>query len=83
VPSKRTKHLHRLYDYRLQLKRREAGIVQSVQRLATGWTAEGSEFESRQGKDFSPLLVVQTGYGAHPAGTKSLEDHDKRLFLFN
>jgi hypothetical protein len=24
-----------------------AGIVQSVQRLAMGWTAEGSEFEFR------------------------------------
>jgi hypothetical protein len=25
----------------------EAGIAQSVQRLAVGWTTEGSEFESR------------------------------------
>jgi hypothetical protein len=24
-----------------------AGVAQSVQRLATGWTTEGSEFESR------------------------------------
>jgi hypothetical protein len=39
--------------------------VQSVQRLATGWTAEGSDFESRQGRDFSLLHVVQTGSGMH------------------
>jgi hypothetical protein len=45
-----------------------AGIAQSVQGLATGWTAEGSEFQSRQGEDFFFLLnVVQTGSGAHPA----------------
>jgi hypothetical protein len=25
------------------------------------------EYESRQGQDFSPLYVVQTGSGAHPA----------------
>jgi hypothetical protein len=31
---------------------RWAGIAQSVQRLATGWAAEGSEFESRKGQDF-------------------------------
>jgi hypothetical protein len=29
--------------------------------------AEGLEFESLQGKDFSPLHVVQTGSGTHPA----------------
>jgi hypothetical protein len=45
-----------------------AGVAQSVQRLATGWTAEGSEFESRWGQDFSPLHV-QTGSGAHPMGS--------------
>jgi hypothetical protein len=43
------------------------GIAQSVKRQATGWTAEGSEFESRQGQEFSLLYVVQTGSGAHPA----------------
>jgi hypothetical protein len=31
------------------------------------WTAEGSEFESRYGQDFSPLHLFQTGSGAHPA----------------
>jgi hypothetical protein len=44
---------------------RRAGIVQSVQRLATGWTTMGSQFESRWGKEFSLLHVVQTCYGAH------------------
>jgi hypothetical protein len=44
-----------------------AGITQSVYRLATGWTAERSEFESRQGARISPLHVVHTGSGAHPA----------------
>jgi hypothetical protein len=43
-----------------------AGVAQSVQRLATGWTTEGSEFESRYRQDFSPLQSVQT-VGAHPA----------------
>jgi hypothetical protein len=28
-------------------------------RLATGWMAEGSEFESRYGQDISPFHVVQ------------------------
>jgi hypothetical protein len=50
-----------------------AGIAQSVQRLTTGWTTEGSEFESRYGKEFSLLHVVQTGSEAHlasfPTGT--------------
>jgi hypothetical protein len=50
-----------------------ATIAQSVLRLATGWTVEGSEFESRWGKEFSLLHVVQTGSGVHstsyPMGT--------------
>jgi hypothetical protein len=41
----------------------KAGTAQSVQRLVTGWTAEGSEFESRWGNIFLP----QTGFGAHPS----------------
>jgi hypothetical protein len=32
-----------------------------------GWTAAGSEFESRHGQDFPPPHVVQTGCLAHPA----------------
>jgi hypothetical protein len=35
-------------------------------RLTKGWTAKGSDFESRQEQDFSCLSVVQTGSGAHP-----------------
>jgi hypothetical protein len=46
---------------------RAAGIAQSVYRLAKGWTTEGLEFESRYGKEFSFLHVVQTGSGANPA----------------
>jgi hypothetical protein len=42
--------------------------------MTTGWTTEGSELESRQGKKCSPLRSVQTGSGLHPAtcpmGTK-------------
>jgi hypothetical protein len=43
-----------------------AGIAQSVQRLATRWTTEVSEFESRYGEEFPLLHVVQTGSGVHP-----------------
>jgi hypothetical protein len=43
-----------------------AGIAQSVQRLATGWPTEGSEFESRWCQEFSLRYVVQTGSGVHP-----------------
>jgi hypothetical protein len=42
-------------------------------RLAKGWTAKGSDFESRQEQNFSCFRVVQTGSGAHlasyPIGT--------------
>jgi hypothetical protein len=34
--------------------------------MATGWTTDGSEFESRYGQDIYLLNVVQTNYGAHP-----------------
>jgi hypothetical protein len=44
-----------------------AGIAQSVQRLSTGWTNKGSQFESRWGQEFSLLHVVETGSGTHPA----------------
>jgi hypothetical protein len=42
-----------------------AGIAQSVSRLATGWMAKQSEFESRQGQEFFLLHVVQTGSRFH------------------
>jgi hypothetical protein len=38
-----------------------------MKRLATGWTAEGSEFESRKGQGCFPLHSVQTGSGAYTA----------------
>jgi hypothetical protein len=34
--------------------------------LATGWTKEGSEFESQKVKKFSLLHVIQTVFGIHP-----------------
>jgi hypothetical protein len=56
--------------------------VQSEWRLATGWTAEGSEFEFRYRLDFSSLHVVQTGSVAHPTsypmGNKVLSPGVKR-----
>jgi hypothetical protein len=42
-----------------------AGIAQSVQRLDTGWTTEGSEFEP--GRLKISLHDVHTGSGAHAA----------------
>jgi hypothetical protein len=53
------------------------GIEQWLYWLATGWTTEGSEFESRNGKDFSPLHVVQTGSGAN------LAFHRKDIWLLS
>jgi hypothetical protein len=38
----------------------------SVVGIATGWATEGSEFECRQGQEFSLLQVVQTGSEVHP-----------------
>jgi hypothetical protein len=43
-----------------------ARIAHSVYQLATGWTTEGSEFESPWCQEFSLLSVVQTGSGVHP-----------------
>jgi hypothetical protein len=37
----------------------------SIYRLATGWTTEKSEFESRWGQEFSLLQIVQTGSEVH------------------
>jgi hypothetical protein len=36
----------------------------------TGWTNEGSEFESRYGQEFSLPHVVQTGSKAYSISTK-------------
>jgi hypothetical protein len=35
--------------------------------MATGWTTEGSGFQSRQNQQFSLLHVVQTDSGVHQA----------------
>jgi hypothetical protein len=52
------------------------GIVQSVQRLLMGWTAEVSASDSWQGQDVSLLRVVQTVSAAHhacyPMGTEGI-----------
>jgi hypothetical protein len=45
---------------------RRTGIAQSLYRVATDWTTEGSVFESWWGQEFSLLHVVQTGSGANP-----------------
>jgi hypothetical protein len=40
--------------------------MDTVDRIATiGCTAERSDFDSQQEQDFSPIHVVQTGYGTH------------------
>jgi hypothetical protein len=57
----------------ITISKQRAGIAQSVQRLATGWTTEGSEFESWYGQQFSLLHVIQTGsrfrQTSYPMGT--------------
>jgi hypothetical protein len=40
----------------------------AVERLATGWTTEGSELRSRQGQAFLALNIMQTGSGEHTRG---------------
>jgi hypothetical protein len=46
--------------------RRNMGSRHSAVCIATGWTAEGSEFESRWDQEFSLLHVVDTYSGIHP-----------------
>jgi hypothetical protein len=41
-------------------------VARSVHRLVTGWTTEGSEFESGWGQAFPLLHIVQTGSGVNP-----------------
>jgi hypothetical protein len=45
----------------------EPGEPHIVQRLAAGWTTEGSEFESQYSQVFSLVHIVQTGSRVHPA----------------
>jgi hypothetical protein len=42
-------------------------VVQSVYRLTTGWTTDGSGFLSQKGEESSLLLAVQTGAWVHLA----------------
>jgi hypothetical protein len=42
-------------------------LLWNIVGIATGWTTERSEFESRYGEEFYLLRVIQTGSGAHPA----------------
>jgi hypothetical protein len=44
-----------------------ASVAQSVYRLATGWTTEGSELESRNCQECSLLHTVHTSSGANSA----------------
>jgi hypothetical protein len=49
-----------LFSFPLQMFLNRGYIAQS------GWTTEGSEFESVHRQEFSFLHVVQTGSGTHP-----------------
>jgi hypothetical protein len=45
-----------------------SGVIRAlITYSAMGWTTEGSEFESRCGKELSPFHVVQTGTVTHAA----------------
>jgi hypothetical protein len=44
-----------------------AGVAQTVERLVTSWTTEGSEFDTRYGAKSSLLHVVQTCSGVQSA----------------
>jgi hypothetical protein len=69
----RKQHLHRPQIYQISQRKHRPWVVKLLYyrvvglRLATGWTVDGSELESQREQDFSPLHVVQTGSGAHPA----------------
>jgi hypothetical protein len=60
-PSKGQKSQWTRQHYQKRSTRRNSALG-----IATGWTAEGSEFESRYGQEFSLLHIVQTGSGVHP-----------------
>jgi hypothetical protein len=48
----------------VRLGNRESAVT--IATIATGWKTEGSEFESRESKEFLLLHVVETGFGVHP-----------------
>jgi hypothetical protein len=54
-------------NYNVYYGRSSAAVTQSVERLATGWTTEGSEFESLYSLELSRPLIVQVGSGSHLA----------------
>jgi hypothetical protein len=54
--------LYYLPPYKYYYLIMRTAIVQSVERLDTGRTAEGSEFESQYGQEFSLLHVLPNGY---------------------
>jgi hypothetical protein len=51
----------------LRVWRTQAARIEHDEQFLSALTVEGSEFESRKGKDFSPVHVVQTDSGTHPA----------------
>jgi hypothetical protein len=66
IANTRNKHRSTEYDH---IKVFILGYVlfyEPVQRLATGWMTERSEFDSRWGQEFSFLHVIQTGSRVHP-----------------
>ena len=64
IEGKKTLHVKEVSELRIYFFiMLAAGIAQSVERLATGWTVRGSNLGG--GARFS--APVQTGPGAHPA----------------
>jgi hypothetical protein len=42
-----------------------SNVYQEVGIATKGWTTKGSEFEFREGQEFSLIQIVQTGSGVH------------------
>jgi hypothetical protein len=58
---------HLLSSRALNFKKFVSNVYEPEERSRYSWTTEESEFESRQGQEFSFLYVIQTGSGAYPA----------------
>jgi hypothetical protein len=56
ISTYQTVQHHKPQDHKMNFRRCEKN----------SWTTEGSDFETRQGQEFSLLYVVQTGSGVHP-----------------
>jgi hypothetical protein len=56
---------HNLNQINWFIGTRTIAMVLSALQLPTGWTTDGSDFESLQGKGFSLLHKVQTSYVVH------------------